>query len=225
MQDAARDRMLAELSDDALVLDVGGWAKPFARADWVADLLPYATRGLYGDPVDPATERFTEDTWVQLDLCDRDPWPFADGQFDLAVCSHTLEDLRDPVGVCRELQRVAKAGYVEVPSRVEEQTWGVHGDWVGWSHHHWLCTVDEALPRIDFLFKPHLLNGPGLHFPATFVPATRTESFFWEGSFGYGETLYTEPMDLVHDLRAVVDAHPHAPAPRPGGVLRRLLRR
>ena len=43
-------------------------------------------------------ERFTADTWVVQDICT--PWPFADGQFDFAVCSHTLEDVRDPVFVC-----------------------------------------------------------------------------------------------------------------------------
>ncbi len=35
-----------ELSDDALVLDVGGWAAPLNRADWVIDLMPYETRGV-----------------------------------------------------------------------------------------------------------------------------------------------------------------------------------
>ncbi len=32
-------------ADDARVLDVGGWAAPVNRADWVIDLMPYETRG------------------------------------------------------------------------------------------------------------------------------------------------------------------------------------
>lgn len=226
MNDEVREHLLATLPEDALVLDVGGWAKPFARADWVADLLPYETRGLYGEPVDPSAERFTHDTWAQFDICARDPWPFDDGQFDFAICSHTLEDVRDPVGVCRELNRVAKAGYIEVPSRAEEQTWGVHGEWVGWSHHHWLCTVDEDLARIDFLFKPHLLGLEGVHFSAGFEAPQRIESFFWEGAFGYGETIYSEPLELMADLRSVVAAHPQAAqADGRRGVRSRLRRR
>ena len=70
------------IPDDGLVLDVGGWAKPLARADWVIDLLPYETRGLYGEATG---ERFSAATWVQHDICSRDPWPFADDQFDYAV--------------------------------------------------------------------------------------------------------------------------------------------
>jgi len=36
-------QVLERLSGNDLVLDVGGWARPFARADWVIDLLPYDT--------------------------------------------------------------------------------------------------------------------------------------------------------------------------------------
>ena len=104
------------LPDDALVLDVGGYIRPYARADWVIDIMPYDGRGPHGrDGTGP--ERFMADTWVQRDICAPDPWPFEDKQFDFVTCSQTLEDIRDPVGVCAELNRVAKAGYVELPCR------------------------------------------------------------------------------------------------------------
>src|SRR4051794_8554668 len=97
------------LSESDLVLDVGGWAKPFPRANHVIDVMPYETRGLYGERVDPSLERFGPDTWARRDICDREPWPYEDEQFDFVICSHTLEDLRDPVWVCDELTRVARA--------------------------------------------------------------------------------------------------------------------
>src|SRR5437870_11794806 len=114
------ERILREVPADAVVLDIGAWGKPFTRADWVLDYMPYETRGLYGkDGEDP--ERFTADTWVIWDICDRRPFPFSDKQFDFVICSHTLEDIRDPVWVCSELNRIGKAGYIEVRSRLEEQ--------------------------------------------------------------------------------------------------------
>ncbi len=116
--------------------------------------MPYATRGLYGKPA-PEEERFSEASWVQTDICDRRPWPFADGQFDFSVCAQTLEDVRDPVWVCSELARVSRAGYVETPSRLEEQAIGVHGDWAGWTHHRWL--VDRSDGGLVFVHKPHML--------------------------------------------------------------------
>src|SRR5437764_10623004 len=115
--DIARE-LIRTLPAGAAVLDVGGGASPFPRADYVLDLRPYQERGsgssgsahqhLADVPV-----RYGPDTWVVWDVCDHHPWPFRDGQFDFAVCSHLLEDVRDPVWVCSELGRVAKAGYIE----------------------------------------------------------------------------------------------------------------
>ena len=95
------ERIIAELADDAEVLDVGGWSRPFWRANSVIDLEGYDTRGLYqrcyatGEDLQAGEERFTAATWVLRDICDREPWPFADDQFDFAVCAQTLEDVRD----------------------------------------------------------------------------------------------------------------------------------
>ena len=67
------------------------------------------------------------DTWIQRDICDREPYPFDDDELDFVICSHTLEDVRDPIWVCSEMARIAKAGYIEVPSRLEEQSYGFQG--------------------------------------------------------------------------------------------------
>jgi hypothetical protein len=210
---ASTERLLRELPDDALVLDVGGWAKPFARADWVLDLLPYDTRGLYGyEQGNRDDERFSADTWIVRDMCAREPWPFADKQFDFAICSHTLEDIRDPIWVCQELQRVAKAGYIEVPSRLEEQAKGVQGDWVGWGHHHWLIDLEPG--RAQFVFKHHILHGrPELQVPyevaAALTPDERVQTLWWDGSFEASERVFIEPPEaLDHHLTEVV--------PKPG---------
>ena len=200
MLEASRRRILDTLPDDAVVLDVGGWAKPLPRADWVIDLLPHETRGLYGIEGNAGqAERFSAATWVRRDICDRGPWPFADDQFDFVVCSHTLEDVRDPLWVCSEMARVARAGYVEVPSRLEEQTYGVQGPWVGWGHHHWLCEVDGN--RIEFVFKHHILHGrPEMHVPhrawEAAAPEDRVASLWWEGSFAFGERIFIGEGEL-----------------------------
>jgi hypothetical protein len=198
MLPSSRKRIEATVSAMDLVLDVGGWAKPFPRADWVLDLMPFDTRGLYGRLGD-APERFTRETWVQRDVCAREPWPFADGEFAFAVCSHTLEDLRDPVWVCSEMERVARAGYIEVPSRLEEQSLGVHGPWVGWSHHRWL--VDIGRDGVEFVFKSGVLQGrPDFTLPAelgaVLDESERVQSLFWEGTIGARERIFVEAGEL-----------------------------
>lgn len=154
-------RRVLALPDDAVVLDVGGWAAPVNRADWVIDLLPYETRGaLAPEGVGPPPPRFSRDRWVRADICSDRPWPFEDDFFDFAICTFTLEDVRDPVRVCRELSRVAKAGWIEVPSVLDELTWRnpepSGGLWVGHAHHRWLCTVERD--ELVFLPKWHSLH-------------------------------------------------------------------
>lgn len=220
------------LPDDALVLDVGGWAAPLPRADWVIDLLPYETRGLYVHRAEPGTERFTADTWVQRDICGAEPWPFRDDQFDFAVCSHTLEDVRDPLRVCEELCRVAKAGYVEVPAPVEELTFGLHGPWVGWSHHHWITELEGE--GLRFTMKPHLLVDEGRHLPAGSTAGLGPEDvvlqLWWEGSFPFREqaVLGLEEFDawLFGLVAACREQATPVPPPEPPRSRRpRLLRR
>jgi hypothetical protein len=210
MLERSRARILEMLAADDQVLDVGGGAKPFARADWVIDVMPYEDRGLYGPAPDPGAERYGPATWVRRDICDRTPWPFADRQFDLSICSHTLEDVRDPVFVCSELIRVSKAGYIEVPSRLEEQAWGVHGPWVGWSHHRWL--VDVAAEEITFVSKPHVIHARSSdHFQHDFWAGLdreqRVQCLWWRDRFRYRERVFTDAPSLDAYLSGFVTEH------------------
>jgi SAM-dependent methyltransferase len=194
---ASRARIEQALASDAVVLDIGGWADPLPRADWVIDLLPYETRGLYGTGAassgDPgAVERFSKRTWIERDACGHEPFPFDDDEIDFVVCSHTLEDVRDPIRICSEIVRVGKAGYVEVPSRFEEQAWGVAGPFVGWSHHRWL--IDLVGDRFEFVHKPSALQAlPDAQIPAEayrrLTPEQRVHSLFWEGGFEFEERV------------------------------------
>ena len=219
------ERLAREIPDDALVLDVGGWITPYTRADWVIDLMPYETRGRLGRQ-GTGEERFSADTWVQRDICDHAPWPFEDGQFDFVTCAHTLEDVRDPIWVCRELNRVARAGYIEVPSRLEEHSYGFQGPWVGWGHHRWL--IDIAGDRIEFVMKHHVIHGPEAnHFPsrfyATLTEEQKAQSLWWEGSFEFGERIMMSGPELDPYLAEFVAEHRR---PRPArDRLSRALRR
>jgi hypothetical protein len=221
------------LPPDATVLDVGGWACPLARATTVLDQMPYETRGLYGVLGDPAAERFTAESWVRHDICARERFPFADDAFDLVVCSHTLEDVRDPVWVASELSRIGRSGYVEVPSRLQEQSWGVNGPYVGWSHHHWLVDVDQAAEHIDFVFKLHALHHPGptgWAFSARFAEALeereRVSTLWWDGAFTARERVFDDVSTLVEWLAEPVRAHgARDPDPPRAGRRARLARR
>ena len=50
MNELTARQIEASLAPDALVVDVGGGAAAFARADWVIDALPYDAGGRLLDP-------------------------------------------------------------------------------------------------------------------------------------------------------------------------------
>lgn len=202
------DSIAAELPETALVIDVGGGMAAFPRADWIIDAIPYQERGrLRQRDACVSPERFTEDTWVQFDLCSRQPWPFDDDQFDFAVCSHVLEDVRDPIWVCSEISRIAKAGYIEVPSRAVEQSKGVeHPHFAGYYHHRWLVSSQDGI--LEFRQKPHLLHVTRdaivakLGFWKAISPEHEITTHFWQGELCCREVLEFDQHRVIEELCA-----------------------
>ncbi len=211
MLDANEPKVLERIGANDLVLDVGGWARCFNRANYVIDLFPYETRGLcYKEAMNLGaqggpTEHFSAETWICRDLCDHTPWPFADKSIDFCVCSHTLEDLRDPLWLCHEMIRVAKRGYIEVPSMAFELSRGREpGVPVGLSHHKWIVELKGA--HLAFIPKLHFVHGErDLSLPAGFggalPPERLVSSLFWENSFTYAEGWFTREQ-LAETVRS-----------------------
>lgn len=217
MRVESQKRLPEMIKKDDLVLDVGGWFAPLNRADYILDIMPYETRNRAGAILPDVwpEERFTRETFLQRDICDT-PWPFRDKQFDFVICSHTLEDIRDPVAVCRELNRVAKAGYIEVPSRIVESTRGVERPfYCGYYHHRWLCDIEGT--EIRFTFKPAMLHAyRKFHFRKRWYhkvnPRYDSVGFFWQGSFGYREEVIIDRDEVQAGLLDFKRRHQDLPS-------------
>jgi len=211
MNSRKADELLARLAPTAVVVDIGGGASPFLRADYVIDGLAYEARGELDGAQKRGVERFTRETWTQLDLCARKPWPFPDRFFDFATCSHVLEDVRDPVWVCSEMRRIAKAGYIETPSRMLEQSRGIeHPLYAGFHHHRWLVTIDGN--RLVFRQKPHSLHSCGRAIVAEvgvwrrLNPRYENCALEWQGNFQFGEELLFNEAEVNGELCAFAES-------------------
>jgi hypothetical protein len=112
--------------------------------------------GPLGSLVVSPSAAFRADTWLQIDVC-VSPLPFADKSVDFLICSHTLEDIRNPIWLCQEINRVAKRGYIEIPSRRMESIRNLeHRGYPGYYHHRWLVEVEGH--DVVFRFKTPLMS-------------------------------------------------------------------
>lgn len=185
-------KILQSLSDNDLVLDIGGGVYPFNRANYVIDIHPYETRGFFSSQ-GGNKEYFTKKTWIIHDVASKKRLPFKNKQFDYVICSQVLEDIRDPIWLCSEIIRVAKKGYIETPSKQIELTKGVaNNKYAGYYHHRWLIEVEDN--KIVFKFKPHFIhNNWKFHFPKRFLSklneGEKVSFLFWNKSFEFYEEI------------------------------------
>jgi len=93
------------------VLDVGSGDGPAPAADVLCDRF-------VGDDTERTAPIRLDRPFVSGDV---EHLPFKDGAFDFVYCSHLLEHTQDPSRAIAELERVARAGYVEVPSEYLEK--------------------------------------------------------------------------------------------------------
>lgn len=125
---------------DGLVLDVGSGDKPSWRADVLLDGYPGEDYG--GQRSGTSGVRVTRPLFV----ADAADMPFADRAFDYVICSHVLEHVPDPSGVIRELERVAPAGYIEVPLAASSKI-------LDFESHLWWCRLDESKTPAELVFE------------------------------------------------------------------------
>jgi SAM-dependent methyltransferase len=123
-----RRRIDIPVGPDAVVLDIGSGDKPHWRADVLLDRYPDSVYA--GQRSGRAAARVSRPMFD----ADAGAMPFADDAFDYVVCSHVLEHVVDPAAVAAEMQRVARAGYIEVPEAASAKI-------LDFPSHLWWCRL------------------------------------------------------------------------------------
>jgi SAM-dependent methyltransferase len=104
-------RLYCPVPKKALVLEVGSGGSPYFRANVLVDAYTQ-TRERHWAP-------FVTDRPSVLGFGEN--LPFKDKSFDFVIASHVLEHSANPKKFLEELQRVAKAGYIETPDAFMER--------------------------------------------------------------------------------------------------------
>ena len=79
------------------------------------------------------------------------------GKFDFCICTHTLEDIINPSFVSEQMSKIAKAGYIAVPSKYRELSRFENGpnNYRGYIHHRWIFDVVDNIfigyPKINYI--------------------------------------------------------------------------
>jgi hypothetical protein len=103
------------------------------------------------------------------------------GKWDYAICTHTLEDINNPVYAARMIEQIAHAGIIVEPSKYRELS-RFSGSFRGYIHHRWIFDVRDgeliALPKINYIEDSYFDN-------AHEQLADKEELIVeWEGSIG-----------------------------------------
>ncbi len=120
---------LKERTDNFTLLDIGASHNPFNQE--------YLTHTFDLRPIDlPNVHAFAGDMnsyedWVQLFA-----YVEEHGKFDFVNCTHTLEDIAYPMAALKYLPRIAKEGFIAVPSKYYELQ--RRDTFKGGIHHRWI---------------------------------------------------------------------------------------
>lgn len=119
--------------------------------------------------------------------------PFSDNQFDFCLCTHTIEDLNNPLLLLDEMSRIAKRGYITTPSMGKDMVFS-HIDYTNWltgsrrvpgdGHHKWFVKKQKSklilIPKnypILYSSNFNFINWSG-------EPETQ---YYWEKQIDYQE--------------------------------------
>lgn len=88
------------------------------------------------------------------------------GLFDFAICTHTLEDILNPMFVIKHMSSIAKEGIIAMPSKWVELSRSSR-PFKGWIHHRWLFDVIDnklvcvpKLPYLEYIDTNHFKSKP-----------------------------------------------------------------
>ncbi len=116
------------------VIDIGGAYCPWSAevADAFVDLFPINGRDvLIGDVNE-------QPIWEEI----------RDRRFDFCICSHTLEDVRNPPFILAQIQKLFHGGYIAMPSKHLEFNHVESKHWIGYAHHRWIYTLADDELRL-----------------------------------------------------------------------------
>lgn len=173
------------------VVDVGGsaggWSAPYIDA--LIDFQKSTNYNIFQFAFDITHP----DGWKEvLDYVEKN------GKFDFCLCTHTLEDIMNPGFVCEQISKIAKEGYIAVPSKYIELS-RCEGPYRGFIHHRWIFVVRNG----EFIGYPKLNHIEHMDVDPNFLNKKEYNdlAFFWKDNI---QVSYLNNNYMGPDVRSVI---------------------
>jgi len=141
--------------------------------------------------------------------CNVENTSFMDKEFDFVVASHILEHVENPFNFCKELIRIGKRGYIEVPTPLWDNLMdGPHFVKYG---HKWWVTFDDNKKSIVINKKINIVNKclsiKEHNYHMAFFKDSILTRLYWENDIPIikGDGIYT--YNDNRDLNFVFDSN------------------
>ena len=183
----SRDHVLKILKQNQLnwkILDIGCNLDAIEYAQTVADVTNFS-------------EFYKNKKFV---LIDDKKLPFEDNQFDFVYASHVIEHVEDVSYFMREIQRISKQGYIELPSLLEDNI--ILSD-NSTKDHKWFFQFDDVnrvllVEKKKQLIEPFLTHGLLFgSFRKNFRSSLVLE-FLWENEINFEFKNFTVPVKKAY---------------------------
>tara|TARA_Y100000389_G_C17277749_1_gene421316 strand:+ start:95 stop:775 length:681 start_codon:yes stop_codon:yes gene_type:complete len=162
------------------ILDIGCNQDPVEYAQTVADVHDFSK--LYKDK-----KKFI--------LINSKKLPFKDNQFDFVYASHVIEHVEDVSYFIKELQRISKKGYIELPTMLEDN---IVLSYNNIKDHKWYFQFDDVnqillAERKKQLIEPFITHGLLFGSLRKNFRSSLVLELFWENEINYKLKNFTVP--------------------------------
>lgn len=172
---------------------VGGWSTNIIDA-----IMDFNAPTIYNSKI----------TYFKGDITHPDSWKDVleyvkyNGKFDFCICTHTLEDIMNPVFVCEQISKIAYEGYVAVPSKyIELSRFESEHPYRGYIHHRWIFDIIDnkfiGYPKINYIDSTNIFDKI-----ADSSYKKRDLSFYWKDNI---DITYINNNYLGPNIRSVIE--------------------
>jgi SAM-dependent methyltransferase len=163
------------------------------------DINFWSEANYFADIVDYSSE-FSKKNLKFIKIFPNQKLPFKDKEFDYVILSHVLEHVQNILEFTKEIERIAKAGYIELPTKLADNlVIGCDEEDIG---HKWWLEFDDVNHRLRYTKKVDVLQKflsvGSIHKFQKFFEDSFILQLYWENTI---DLIEGEPYEIDEKIK------------------------